>query len=209
MQKKIARFAAVLTVSTLFAAVAAGAGCSPSAASLCNDFCTCERCTDNDLKQCKDDADKAQSKADAAGCSSEFSDFVVCLKDHVSCKSSHVSTDGCDAEEHALDKCEHHTSVVTTGGSGGSGPGCDGVSTSVGAGPSSGGGSMGFGQCDAQLDCGGSTKDLSCDGMQCKCTDGSNTIATFGQTATFCQSLSDNGNEFRTAWQNTCGFPQQ
>jgi hypothetical protein len=106
------RFLAAIFTLALTSGVVAATGCGgASVSSLCEDICACQRCTTNDLKTCQDQGSAAADAADAAGCSSQFSDAVSCSSAHVSCKSGQAAADGCDAEFTALSKCSSTLSV--------------------------------------------------------------------------------------------------
>jgi len=112
MKKSFSFVAAIITLA-LAAGAATSAGCGGvSTASLCGDICACQRCTSNDLETCEVEGDKASDDAAAAGCASQFDDFVSCASEHVSCKGDRADFDGCEAAQTALSACSKTINVL-------------------------------------------------------------------------------------------------
>ncbi len=93
-----------LLLVTLGLALAA-AGCGSSATSLCNDFCDCTGCSDNELSDCIDDVEDAEKKADDEGCTDQYSDYSSCIADQFECRDGKVDADGCGSEGEQLGRC--------------------------------------------------------------------------------------------------------
>jgi hypothetical protein len=99
-------------VFTLMVGAAWATGCGGSdtftvdpVSSICQDVCACTRCTSNDLAACEDDGYTSWAAASEAGCSDEFQDAVACISAHVTCEQDTAITEGCEAEQEALDIC--------------------------------------------------------------------------------------------------------
>ncbi len=106
MKKNSFSFVATIITLALSWGAATATGCGgPSTAALCGDICACQRCTTNDLEACQEQGDKAAGDADAAGCSSQFDDFVTCAGANVSCQQDRAVYAECDAALAALTKC--------------------------------------------------------------------------------------------------------
>ncbi len=113
MKKNSFSFVAVIVTLALSGGAATATGCGGvSTSSFCEDVCACQRCTSNDLETCKTQGDNAADQADAAGCSSQFDDFLTCASAHVSCKDDQAVFDECDAQTLALSKCSSAINVL-------------------------------------------------------------------------------------------------
>jgi hypothetical protein len=113
MKKTSFRFLAAIITLSLSSLAATATGCGgASTSSFCEDVCACQRCTSNDLQACKDQGDKAVDEADAAGCSTQFDDFLTCASAHVSCKDDQPAFEGCEAEVMAMSKCSSGVDVL-------------------------------------------------------------------------------------------------
>jgi hypothetical protein len=101
---------AVLFTLILGAATAVGCGGNgtyiiETVSTICEDVCSCARCTSNDLAACEDDAFAMSAAADEAGCSDQFEDVVACVSANLVCVEDEAVAVGCDAEQEALDIC--------------------------------------------------------------------------------------------------------
>ena len=76
-------------------------------ASICDQACTCEPCTNNDLLACEDAASDARRRARDLGCTSEFNAYLSCAEDHISCRDKDAVTKECVSERVALNQCGH------------------------------------------------------------------------------------------------------
>jgi hypothetical protein len=99
----IARRLASLAFLALLTSGAAVTGCGVSAATLCDDICSCKTCSDGEHDSCVKQAESAQTAADNAGCSSEFSEVLSCSHDNFACVGG--SEKSCSAVLDALEKC--------------------------------------------------------------------------------------------------------
>ena len=93
-----------LFLVTLGLALAA-AGCGGSASSLCNDYCDCVGCSDNELDECIDDFEDDQKEAEDEGCGDQYQAYADCLSSELECRDSEVDADGCDNEAEEVGKC--------------------------------------------------------------------------------------------------------
>lgn len=83
-----------------------GSGCSPSASDICDLKCNCQGCTDAEYDDCIADIEDTTQKAEDYGCSSQYSDWLGCVRDEAECRSgSTFAWDGCEIEEDALAAC--------------------------------------------------------------------------------------------------------
>jgi hypothetical protein len=102
-------FCAVLFTLVLGAATTIGCGNGTyiidTVSSICEDICSCTRCTSNDLAACEDDIFAISSAASEDGCSDQFEDVVACVSANLVCVEDEAVTLGCDAEQDALDIC--------------------------------------------------------------------------------------------------------
>jgi hypothetical protein len=106
MKKHSFSFVAAIITLSLSSVAATAAGCGGvSTASFCEDMCACQRCTSDELDTCKEQGAKAADQIDAAGCSSQFEDFLACAGTHVTCEKDQATYEGCDAELLAMSKC--------------------------------------------------------------------------------------------------------
>src|SRR6187399_1481503 len=74
-------------------------------ASICDQACACEPCTNNDQEACEDAASDARRRARDLGCTSEFNAYLSCAEDHISCRDKNAVTKECSAEFTALSLC--------------------------------------------------------------------------------------------------------
>ena len=88
----------------LVAAALAACGCG-SAASLCDDFCDCQGCSDTERDDCVDDIEDAEKRAEEAGCEQQFDELVDCMDDQLECRDGRVDADGCESETKDLSEC--------------------------------------------------------------------------------------------------------
>jgi hypothetical protein len=84
----------------------AGCNSTPSSSEICDKACACqEGCKNNQKAECVSEVDEEKQKADQAGCSSEFDDFLDCANG-LSCKNRELDAEGeCGATENALEAC--------------------------------------------------------------------------------------------------------
>lgn len=94
-----------------------GAGCTPSAAALCERICECGGCSDTQREDCIDDLEDSEKAADEAGCGLEFNDVASCYDDEFECRNDTPRVDGCDAEVAELQRCAAGANVGAFGDS--------------------------------------------------------------------------------------------
>jgi len=80
------------------------AGCG-GAASLCNDICDCEGCSDSEYDDCIDNIEDQQKLADDEGCGDQADDLLSCLLDEAECREGNIDLDGCSTESKNLGQC--------------------------------------------------------------------------------------------------------
>jgi hypothetical protein len=105
----VAPLSSFLRPAVVFAALAsvlALASCKRSVTSVCRQQCECSPCTDYDLDQCVETAEKAAEKAAKANCVDQFDDLIGCYDDNLSCKAAiGTGTDECADAERLLRNC--------------------------------------------------------------------------------------------------------
>ncbi len=69
-------------------------GCGgASVASLCEDECDCEGCSDAQLDDCIHEGERMEEAYDQAGCGDQFEDFMDCVADSFSCEDGNATHD--------------------------------------------------------------------------------------------------------------------
>jgi hypothetical protein len=83
-----------------------GLACGTSAASLCDEYCECEGCSDNELDECIDDIEDNERRADNEGCLDQYDDLLACYDDEGECRDGDdFDLDGCEPEARDLNDC--------------------------------------------------------------------------------------------------------
>lgn len=77
--------------------------CGSDLAGLCDDWCSCEGCSDREYDNCVEDADDTERKADREGCNAELGDYAACLADNSSCHGNDFKIDHGDCRHEADD----------------------------------------------------------------------------------------------------------
>jgi hypothetical protein len=81
-------------------------GCHRSIESICRQSCECQPCTDADLEDCIDRANKAQEAALKKDCDTKLDAYLTCVDDHLSCQNgAGPGTTACVKQEQALIDC--------------------------------------------------------------------------------------------------------
>lgn len=105
MVKVFARWIPHALVLALGAAAPA-AGCSTvNGASVCEQWCTCEGCSQSQRQDCESSFAKGAKLSEDKGCPELYDAFLGCIADHLQCVGDRVDIDACEAEESAMKKC--------------------------------------------------------------------------------------------------------
>ena len=96
-------------VAVLAAAVALpllSAGCEVDVTSVCDAFCDCQGCTDDEFNQCVKTSTSSYNKASDAGCGEEADAYLSCIQGELRCFDDSVElSEECDAEYDDLITC--------------------------------------------------------------------------------------------------------
>jgi len=78
-------------------------GCGDSIASICEDVCDCEGCSDEELEECIEEGEELEERMEDMGCGDEFEDYVDCMADAFVCEDGDAEFEGnCDQMEGCL-----------------------------------------------------------------------------------------------------------
>ncbi len=89
-------------------------GCGPSQVeTICDALCTCTPCTDVDRADCKDSAETAQHRSEAA-CAAPFAAYLTCAEDNVRCRDPQALNSKCLAEIKAMIRCDPALAIIGT-----------------------------------------------------------------------------------------------
>ena len=93
------------------------AACGGSAASICDDMCDCEGCSDNERDECIDEIEDLERAAEREGCEDQFDEALSCVSDEAECRGDDWDADGCEPELEDLDDCVDEPRVADETGS--------------------------------------------------------------------------------------------
>lgn len=73
--------------------------CGGSVNQICNDFCECEGCSDEEVEDCNDDADELQDDVAREECSAELDILAECFRENADCDDSQYTIDVGDCDD--------------------------------------------------------------------------------------------------------------
>ena len=108
-------FALALCLASIGGIAALASGCGgPTSTSVCEKVCACQKCTQVQQDQCVTDADSAQKDLTAAGCSTEYDDYLSCADQHLACKGTTPDASSCISQALAIFSCAAKSTVQSS-----------------------------------------------------------------------------------------------